>query len=160
MANDKAEVTLDFSQWEKKLDFIAKNKMWTASVARDSLADVMAIAIYPDVMDHFAKQTGPTGPWKAWSMAYAKHMKDIGKGGNLLLQDNGNLRQRFTPQSRRSDAFGITFYNNAKTKGGFPYAKAHDDGGKTLPKRNFMWLSKPAMKKMITLVEAWMNDDK
>ena len=71
-------------------------------------------------------------------------MRRIGKQGNNILRDERRLERTFTAHgetSWRGVAGGIVFFNNAKTKNGFPYAAAHNVGGPKLPKRRFMWLS-------------------
>lgn len=47
-------------------------------------------------------------------------MKELGKGGNKILQDSGRLRNSFKPQNYRSVSEGILWFNNAQTKSGFP----------------------------------------
>lgn len=101
--------------------------------------------VFKDVMDHFAKQAGPSGPWRKWSAVYADHMAKAGKGGNKILQDTGRLRQSFAPTKVRNTSKGIAWFNAAKTRDGFPYASAHQEGGPQLPQRKFMWLSDKGM---------------
>ena len=93
-------------------------------------------------MDHFKQEQG-TGrvPWVKWSKSHRKAMERIGKGGNKILQDTGRLRGSFLPTQRRMSAEGILWFNPAKTKKGFPYAAAHQEGGEKLPARPFMWIS-------------------
>lgn len=104
---------------------------------------LLSAIVFRDVMDHFADEQGPSNAWEAWSDAYDYHMRDIGKGGNLILQDKGKLRQSFKPTNFRSTSKGAYWFNNAKTKGNFPYAAHHDETAETT--RSFMWLSKKAM---------------
>src|SRR3990167_5084069 len=104
--------------------------------------------VYADVMDHFEKESGEDGAWKAWSNIYDQHMKRIGRGGNKKLQFNGRLRQNFKPTNIRQSSKGINWYNNAKTKSGYAYAWGHDEGDGKLPQRQFMWLSDKALDKI------------
>jgi phage gpG-like protein len=151
------EATLDAKQWE---NFIKKvQAKWQDVNSGKEFSAIVASVVFADIMDHFAKESGPSGKWTAWSKIYAQHMQRTGKQGNLILQDSGRLRQSFTPTNWRNDRGGIVFYNNAKTKSGFPYAAAHDTGGPKLPKRQFMWLSPTGMVKIIQSVEKWLNPD-
>lgn len=152
-----AELQFESQMWK---DLIKKVKgKWDDVAKRKQFGDVIAPTIYGDIMEHFEKESGPDGRWKAWSVMYTKHMKSIGKGGNKILQDKGRLRQSFTPSKWKAKPEGILFVNAAKTKGGFPYAAAHDIGGPKLPKRSFMWLSSKGMVRMIKVVEAWLNPE-
>ena len=104
--------------------------------------------VFADVIDHFEKEEFlplPTAPWSAF---YREMMDASGKGGNKLLQDSGRLRQSFLPTNYRKVAEGIQWFNPAKTKSGFPYAYAHNEGGPKLPQRNFMWLSDSASERI------------
>lgn len=125
------------------------SKQWDAIAKRqDAYVKTISVFVFQDVMDHFKKERGSTGKWKAWSSIYEKHMASIGKAGNNILQDTGRLRNSFTPGMYRKTTAGLEWYNPAKTKGGFPYAAAHDEGGPKLPKRDFMWLSQSALDKI------------
>lgn len=106
---------------------------------------ILSSVIFQDVMDHFDKQQGSDGHWQKWSESYQKRMSKLGKGQNRILQDKGRLRQNFNPSKWRTSGDYIIWYNNAKTKKGFPYAYAHNEGGPKLPKRDFMWLSSQAV---------------
>jgi len=141
------EIEFDSEAAEKWLDNIIHNTE-SAKRANKAYADALSIFVYRDVLEHFERETAPEGPWAAWSKAYDRHMKKIGKGSNKILQDSGRLRNTFTPDSRDEKKGGIVWYNNAKTASGFPYAAAHNEGGPTLPKREFMWLSDSALDKM------------
>jgi len=108
------------------------------------LIGLMSSVIFRDIIDHFNKEEGESGPWAPWSDVYAKHMEKIGRSGNKKLQFTGRLRNSFQPTNNRKSAEGYVWFNNAETKDHFPYAKAHNDGGEILPKRDFMWLSDKA----------------
>lgn len=109
---------------------------------------LLSAIVYADVIRHFEEQQGSAGPWEKWSDSYDEYMKSVGKGGNKILQDTGKLRNNFKPQKVRSTNSGILWFNDAKTKKGFPYAAAHQEGGSKLPKRDFMWLSNQAIDKI------------
>lgn len=111
-------------------------------------AGLLSAIVYQDIIKHFEEEQGSGGPWEKWSTFYMEQMKLENKSGNKILQDTGRLRNSFTPQKYRKTSAGLLWYNNAKTKSGFPYAAAHDEGGSRLPKRDFMWLSSKAMDKI------------
>jgi hypothetical protein len=106
---------------------------------------LLSAIVYQDIKDHFENEAGSNGPWKQWSKFHRERMQEIGKGGNKILQDSGRLRNNFKPTNVKKTKEGFLWFNDAKTKKGFPYAAAHDVGGPKLPKRDFMWLSEKAM---------------
>jgi phage gpG-like protein len=106
---------------------------------------LLSAIVYQDIMEHFENEAGSNGPWKQWSKFHRERMQEIGKGGNKILQDSGRLRNNFKPTKVKKTKEGFLWFNDAKTKKGFPYAAAHDNGGSKLPKRDFMWLSEKAM---------------
>lgn len=122
-------------------------------------AGLLSTIIYKDVMSHFDKQEGSDGKWDHWSYYYTVKMEKSGKGGNKILQDTGRLRQSFLPTNNRSSNEGITWFNSAITKQGFPYAWAHNEGDGNLPKRDFMWASDKAMESMTEKTLQFMIDE-
>jgi phage gpG-like protein len=120
---------------------------------------LLSAIVYEDVMGHFENETGSSGPWKKWSKIYRERMQEIGKGGNKILQDSGRLRNNFKPTKVKKTKEGFLWFNDAKTKSGFPYAAAHDNGGSKLPKRDFMWLSSKAMDKIEIQTLQFMLDE-
>jgi phage gpG-like protein len=89
-------------------------------------------------------------------------MVKIGRIGNLKLQFSGKLRQSFIPSNNRLIDGGIVYYNPARTRGGFAYAEAHDEGGSKKgrpPQREFMWLSGDAMATISEKLLKWMAED-
>jgi phage gpG-like protein len=104
-------------------------------------AGLLSVIVFQDVTSHFKKEEGEKGPWKKWSSSYQKSMEKRGKAGNKILQDTGRLRQNFKPTDFKTSAGGITWFNDAVTSNGYPYAKGHDEGDGKLPQREFMWLS-------------------
>lgn len=111
---------------------------------------LLSAIVYGDIIKHFESEQGSDGPWAKWSQFYKEKMDAEGKGGNKILQDTGRLRNNFKPSKVRRVNQGFLWFNDAQTKSGFPYAAAHDVGGSQLPKRDFMWLSEDAMKKIET----------
>lgn len=156
-----AEFSFEFDAGKAR-EFFAKVERNVKDVREKDRAYVSSISavVFQDVMDHFRMQEGSLGKWKAWSKAYRERMERIGKGGNRLLQDNGRLRQTFTPTRWRTKVEGVEWYNPAKTAKGFPYAAAHDVGGPKLPKRDFMWLSQKAFSRVADLTVAYMVNAK
>lgn len=110
-----------------------------------AIIGILSSIVYRDIMQHFDQQLGEDDPWPQWSPRYRAFMEKIGKGGNRILQDSGRLRQSFQPTNVRPTEAGLLWFNNAKTAKGFPYAAAHDEGGRRLPQRQFMWLSREAL---------------
>lgn len=154
---DQATITFDKSQWDRVLKQVQKK--WKDIEKRKEFGGIIQAKVFEDVMSHFDKEAGPSGKWKAWSEVYTEHMKQIGRATNKILQFDGRLRQSFIPTSWRPQSEGILFYNPAKTKKGFPYAAAHDEGGPKLPQRKFMWISDTAMAKIVDITQNWLNPD-
>lgn len=154
MAN--VQIQLDVSQWEKILADLRK-KSEQIDKRSAAFAGILSANVYQDINDHFDKQMGPTGPWRGWSEAYAKHAR--ARGQVKILQDTGRLRQAFKPTSYRASMDGITWFNDATTRDGFPYAYAHNEGGPILPRREFMWISDRAMLKIEDQIAKWLAGD-
>lgn len=138
---------------EEAIKALAKLEQKLKTVKDGGRAFGMALSavVFADVIDHFEKEEGPEGAWQPWSTFYREHMEKIGKGGNRLLMDTGRLRQSFTPTNYRKTAEGIMWFNPARTKSGFPYAFAHNEGGEQLPARTFMWLSDAASERIASV---------
>jgi phage gpG-like protein len=158
-----ASISFDASAWDasvKRLSDVWNDTSFNTK-QRQQMKAILEIGVFKDVVQHFADQSGPSGEWKGWSDSYRKHMERIGKGGNLILQDSGRLRQANFPGSgssgSRATGDGLLFFNNAQTSGGFPYAYAHDTGGPKLPQRKFMWVSPGAMSSIADQVANWLK---
>lgn len=145
----------------KVIDWLKEIEKRRKAIERRETAfgNAIGIFVFQDVLDHFKNEQGSEGKWAPWSSSYDARMKAIGKGGNNILQDTGRLRNSFTPGQWRKTSQGIEWYNPAKTKDGFPYAYAHDEGGPKLPKRDFMWLSDSAMNKISEATLAFLAGD-
>jgi len=141
---DQADIVIDDKEVR---DYLAGlTKRWDQIEKRDkAVVGIISAIVFRDVIQHFQREEGPDGRWRAWSPSYAKFMATIGKSGNQILQDSGRLRNSFQPTNARATREGILWFNNAKTASGFPYAAAHNDGGGRLPQRRFMWLSDGAV---------------
>ncbi len=138
-----AEIDLEFKSKdvEKFFKNLSKNKDGISKLEKNFVVGIAAIA-YKNVIRHFENEKGPNGSWKDWSPGYTKLMKKIGMQDNKILQFNGKLKQSINPNEPdyRTSPGRITLFTNAETSDGFPYAFAHNTGGPTLPKREFMWL--------------------
>ena len=120
---------------------------------------LLSAIVFQDVLGHFKGELGSDGPWQAWSSSYQKQMQKIGKSGNNILQWTGKLRNNFKPTNVRTSNEGPVWFNDARTKSGFPYAYAHNTGGTQLPKRDFMWLSDQAEEKIGVQTLQFMLDE-
>lgn len=147
MANISVDAEFNDSEVRSFLNNVLK-KSKNISQFKNEYVGLLSSIIYKDIISHFEDESGSQGPWKSWSKSYRDSMEKRGRGGNKILQDNGTLRNAFTPQKFRKTSEGILWFNNAKTKSGFPYAAAHNSGGKRLPKRDFMWTSKGALEEI------------
>lgn len=125
----------------------------SATTHQRKYVDLIAVHVFQDIIDHFKKEQGPEGKWKAWSKIYREHLQRIGKAGNKILQDTGRLRQGVQATNYEARRDGIAWYNRVS------YAAAHDQGTKRLPKRSFMWLSKAAMKQISSTTLDFIADD-
>jgi hypothetical protein len=142
--------------------FIAKIEKRLKDVGNNDnkFVALLSAIVFKDVNDHFKQQQGEQGKWLHWSFWYTLHMERIGKGGNKILQFNGRLRNSFKQTNVKKQDGILTWYNDAKTAKGFPYAYAHNEGGKKLPKRDFMWLSEGAVEKMAAQTLDYVLDER
>ncbi len=155
---DDTDVKNFIKGFQKKMKAIASGNNF-ADTLTQKYAGLLSAIVFKDVIQHFESESGSDGAWKAWSKSYRKQLEKIGREGNKILQFNGRLRQNFKPTSMRASAQGILWFNDAKTKGGFPYAAAHNYGGDKLPKRDFMWLSFNAMNAISEQTLQFMLDE-
>ncbi len=153
MASPKDFARFDDRQTRKFLTKVTRKVLQIEKGANKYVTEISPIA-FKDVLDHFAKEMGPSGRWKPWSDSYREQLSRLGRSGNNILIDNGFLRQQTKPAlfgSSSSRGEIILLINNAKTKSGFPYAFAHDNDTeprKQLPQRKFMWLSVKAQQQI------------
>ncbi len=152
------ESVFDDKEVQKFLRDISKNIKKPGN--NQMVLDAFSAIVYGDVMDHFKQEMGSKGAWQAWSTMYSRHMQRIGRGNNKKLQFSGRLRQNFRPENRRVTDSSINWFNNAKTRSGYPYAWGHDNGDGKLPQRDFMWLSNKAAERMAEVVwEAILKEE-
>lgn len=140
---------------EKFFRDIAKN-VDRATNRHRAFVSALAPVVFQDVISHFEKQMGSEGKWKKWSDLYRERMARKGMSSNKILQYNGKLRQSFMPTNWRLDKDAVMWFNPAKTKSGFAYAAAHDQGWSPLPKRDFMWLSDKSLQRIASISAAYM----
>ena len=110
---------------------------------------------FRDIIQHFANEESPEGKWTPWSKTYKDFMTSIGKGGNKLLQDTGMMRQSISETSvKKIDSYSVSVFSNKV------YSRAHDEGYKNIPQRQFMWFSDEGMTNMVTLLLNKLVEDK
>lgn len=160
MAQEKiAQISFEDRKMQEFLKDLTKRHKSITKKDR-SFLDIIGVKVFEDIIDHFEKQEGGQGRWQAWSESYTKFMQRIGRSGNKILQFSGRLRQSFKPTNYRVTGQGVIWYNDAKTKGGYPYAFAHDTGQHKMPMREFMWLSKKGGDKIEKVLLAYLRDGK
>ena len=158
-----SNITVNFESKKAQKFFqnLVKNERKITDRQKDYV-DTISAFVFKDIHDHFEKEMGSEGKrWPEWSEAYTKHMIRKGKGANFILQDTRHMFNSFKPTSWRKANRGILWFNNAKTKTGFPYAGMHNDGGTNeqgnkVPQRRFMWLSKKAMGEISAATEFFL----
>lgn len=150
MANPRYEVTFQDKKLRQFLNHILARSKDIDNKADNYIRGILSANIIQDVSEHFDEQDGGPriGPWPEWSDMYLERMRKRGKAANNILVDTARLKNNFRVNSYRKNPTSVTFFNNAKTKGGFPYAAAHNEGGPKLPRRRFMWLSLDARKRI------------
>lgn len=148
------EATFDDKELRKFLAEITKRTKEAVETQR-RYAGLISVLVFRDVIEHFEREQGSLGPWQALQKKYSQ-LRPPGK----ILQISGRLRNSFVPSNfRTQQGEGIYWFNNAVTANGFPYAYAHDTGGKKLPKRDFMWLSDVALERIAEQTLAFMLDE-
>jgi phage gpG-like protein len=166
---DAAEFTFESEQWQRIIKRLQKK--WDSIASgndqiRREFSGIVAAVVYGDIVDHFKQEKGPDGAWVEWSKSYQEHLNKIGRGSNNKLVFDAKLINRITPEQskeaiHRNTNQGILFYNNAKTKSGYPYAAGHDQGGSVKgrpPQRKFMWLSDKGMNRIVNNVSRWLAE--
>jgi phage gpG-like protein len=144
-------VILDDREFQKWVQKVLKRLENPTDVKK--FVGMVGTFVFKDVMKHFDDEKGPTSKWDDWSESYKTYLRSIGRISNRKLQFSGRMKNSFTPEKYRKNQHSLTWYNNAKTKGGYPYAWGHNYGDGQLPQREFMWLSNDALEKIITT--AW-----
>jgi phage gpG-like protein len=154
----EVKATLDDTEIRAKLARIADKIKNGDSLLKSSFN----IFGFRDIQSHFEQEKGPDGPWQKRSSftqdmyaAISSGRRNVPKGmdvaagafnpSNKILQLTGRLRGSILPSGIKSEGKdAIRVFANA------PYSGKHDrgDASKRLPKRQFMWLSQEATRKM------------
>jgi phage virion morphogenesis protein len=108
-----------------------------------TMLEVIAQKGRKNVLQHFEKEMGDTGPWKPLSASRAKHKKG-GKG--KILQDTGRLRLSIRGRTKTNEAH---VYTNVE------YAKFHEFGI-GVPERRFMWLDATTIRNIILMLKNFL----
>lgn len=132
-------VVIDDKEVRRLINSLIKN-VGEISEKGKKYVGLLSSIVLRDVIQHFEKEEGPSGRWKAWSPSYQKYMMAIGKSGNLILQDTGRLRQGWQPGRYRVAKDGVLWFNPVE------YAAKHNEGISPYPQRKFAWLSARAVK--------------
>lgn len=111
-------------------------KMRERATNKNPLTGKMAIVLHKDIIDHFNKEQGESGPWRPLSnVTIMRRRKGNRAGRDKILQDTGNLKNSMMLKNNSTSA--IVFTN-------VRYASKHNEGSGGIPKRKFMWVSKEA----------------
>lgn len=122
--------------------------------AKDTSALMARLATlgFRDIMDHFAKESGPDGKWSPLKI----NRRRIGRYRKLrgarhkILQDKGRLRGSIQPvvESPHRAVIATT---------GVIYAATHQFGNKkrNIPARPFMWLSRQSKDTMFDVARKY-----
>lgn len=141
------EVTFEYREIQEYLAGVSEK---AESIRRRSrpFLDAFSPIIMRDLAAHFDSESGPDGLWAPWSRRYRRFMESIGKGGNKILQDTGRLRRgiRIKP-----DTEGIVLYNDVV------YAGVHQQGGRRIPARPYLWLSDGAEEALAELALSYLE---
>jgi len=181
MAIDFSEMKFDSAEWQKIMKRV--HSKWDDIKHRKEFGGLVSAIVYQDIDDHFDKEMGPDGKWEPWSASYvmaiqgraawryvgnrlvmfdAYQVEEYGikppRKMGKILQATGRLRNSFKPTSWKNKDNGVIFINKAKTKDGFPYAKANNAGGPKLPQRQFMWFSPKGLKKLADITLKWLSE--
>lgn len=145
-----SEVTLTSKEWQS----FFKNATYITSNFGKYLMAAANIFGFKDIIEHFEDEKGPDGNWPKRS-ANTNRAYDILGGSysssNKLLQLTGRLRGSFMPGSsyiKQNDRLSVTLFSDPT----LDYARVHDEGSDSMPKREFMWLSDKAKQLILTML--------
>lgn len=96
-----------------------------------------------DVNEHFKKEEGEKGKWEPLDPKTL-----LGRRGTTakILQDTGRLKQSVISSGIATNDYAVVGTNLESN--GFPYPVVHQMGGKNIPQRKFLWLSRKAGEKL------------
>ncbi len=135
------EIEFDSKEVRDLMGHLA-NRFQKISKKSKEYTDALSKVVIEDIDEHFSRQSGPSGRWQRWSVAYRKIMDKRGKGGNFILTDTGRLRAGWTNRRIEITNDGIVWLNP------IPYASIHDEGSSRMPQRSFAWLSDKAVENL------------
>lgn len=125
----------------KGLDKLSKDLKELLPASQVKFFKLASVAIYKDVIKHFEQEKAPDGKWKRfkWPDGKRRNTRPTKRGGSKVLQDTGRLKGSIVPFVSK-DAAG------ARTN--VEYAAYHNDGTKTIPKREFAYVDDLTMDKL------------
>ena len=116
--------------------------------------------------ENFKTQGGKVGGWPALSPEYAKKKKRMGKAKILHITGWLRMKWRTFADNRGGTYVSLDTDNKQKVsikgekleyKGGMSYGLAHDQGTKTLPKRQILPTQKQAAPLVIRAYTVWLR---
>ena len=99
---------------------------------------IIASKMHKDVLKHFDDEKGEKGKWKPLAESTKAWKKK--HGYSKMLQNTGQLRRHNLPYTRG---------NKAIVENSLDYAKKQNMGKGKIPARDFLWLSKIALKDIV-----------
>ena len=111
------------------------------------------------IRDSFGKEQAPDGTqWAPWSKEYKKRMERLGKGGNKILSDNGELR--------RSIGY-IAFRARVIVGSNLRYARRHQlgdkgwaVGGGGMPARPYLGVTERDRTEILRMMRDYLRRDR
>jgi phage gpG-like protein len=124
--------------FDKRIQFI--------SIGDSAIYTRIASEAFKDVMDHFENTSGRSGKWQPLAPSTIRGRR---KGSSKPLQDTGRMRGSIKPQG---------FKDRAEVFTNVEYAPFHDKGTRTIPRREFLWLSSKTKDRIRIFVEKKLRD--
>ena len=180
---DKINFKINNEEWKRKLKQIKlKNKLLAKRLRNTSEPlDKARFLIYRDVIDHFRKEQGPRRKWKAlrpstifgrrrasrkplqntgrmrMSISSRRDGQEVKVGTNLPIarvHDEGATI--FIPELRPIRATALRFYTD---RGNVVFAKRVRGHSVVIPKREFMYVSKPVRERIFKEFRLYVRKD-
>lgn len=149
-----ANASFDDREWQVFFKQFSKGFDW-ATILRTAFS----VVGFADIAQHFKDEKGEDAAWKKRSPETQKQYTKIFNGewrtprgatraqfnpSNKMLQMTGKLRGSILPANiKKVSPTSIMVFSNVD------YSGVHDQGGKHMPKREFMWLSSNAKSLML-----------
>lgn len=124
------------------LDQLARDMQKLIPESQKKFYKLAATAIYKDVVRHFEQEKDSSGTkWARfkWPDGKVRNQRPTKRGGTKVLQDTGRLKGSVVPFVEKESA-------GARTN--VDYAIYHNDGTKTIPKREFGYVGDETMGKL------------